>query len=70
MNDVLFVEISNPREGVGFGPHKCTRCGANSTAFLGVTLGNSFITLCKSCLNLGEEMINKTILEQVRRNHD
>jgi hypothetical protein len=68
MNDVLFVKIPNPREGKGFGPHKCTRCGSNSTAFLGITVGESFIVLCKNCLNEGKYIVDKTILEQVRRN--
>lgn len=64
------MEISNPRIGKSFGPNKCTKCGSNSTAFVGVSVGESFIMLCKNCLVLGEDLINRTILEQVRRDYE
>lgn len=64
MDEVIFVPISNPRQGKGFGPHRCTRCGADSGGFLGITVGEYYIELCKGCLVEGEQLINKTILSQ------
>lgn len=66
MNEVIFIGVPNPRQGTGFGPHRCTRCGADSTAFIGITNGDYFVELCKGCLNEGMSMIDYTILSQVR----
>ena len=63
--NVIFIPISNPRLGNGFGQHKCTKCGSNSTAFLGIIVGKYYIELCKSCLNKGECIINNTILSKI-----
>ena len=66
MEEVIFIPINNPREGYGWGLHKCTRCGCDSAGFLGITIGECYIELCKGCLIEGEKVINKVILAQAK----
>lgn len=64
---IEFEGINNPRkEDGGFGEYRCSRGCPPTGAYLKLKMWKKNIILCKGCLLEGIDLINKTILNDVR----